>query len=373
MRMKNDADEIRAEDISRTEPESGMVFPGIRWEITSPENQGVDPIKLQRALTYLAHKTGKDGISEVVLVRNGRIIWQGDRATIPHNVWSCTKVFTSTILGLLIDQGKCSLDTLAKNHLEQLAPMYSGVTLKHFATMTSGYDGGGDQSRNPLNPTSPLFAPGTRFRYWDSAMNQFLNVLTRIAGEPARELFRRSVADPIGLAPEKWEWKDFGSFDGLLVNGGAGNLGKGIHISALEMARFGHLFLNRGEWAGRQLLSASWVDLATSPQVSADMPLFGKGTRDGPGRYGFNWWSNGIGRYGRRRWPAAPPQTYAARGFNNNRCFVIPEWKMVVVRQGQDGDISERTYNRLFKRLGKALATTAIMPGVRAFKKREFG
>ena len=80
----------------------------------------------------------------------------------------------------------------------------------HFATMTSGYRAVGDEpignykhgpSKTPLLPSeTPLFAPGTKFSYWDSAMNQFGHVLTRIADESIGELFQRRIADPIGMA-----------------------------------------------------------------------------------------------------------------------------------------------------------------------------
>jgi CubicO group peptidase (beta-lactamase class C family) len=353
--MKAEADILGTERSLRTEADASMAFPGSLWEEVSPETQNVHSGRLEKALSYLARKTGKDGVSEVVVIRNGRLIWRGDRSAVRHSVWSCTKSFAGTVLGLLIDQGKCSLDSLAKDYLPELAPGYPAVSLGHFTTMTSGYDGGGDQSEKPFTPTQPLFAPGTQFRYWDSAMNQFLHVLTRIAGEPAGDLFRRSIADPAGFDPDGWVWGNFGAIGGVLVNGGAGNKGKGIDISALEMARFGHLFLNHGCWAGRQLLSAKWVDLATAAQVPPSVPCSGKRSSDGPGRYGFNWWTNGPGRYGRRRWPSAPPGTYAAKGFNNNRCFVIPEWNMVFVRLGQDGNVNERVYDVFFKLLRKSV------------------
>ena len=122
-----------------------------------------------------------------------------------------------------------------------------------------------------------------------------------------------------------------------MVNGGAGNHDKHVKISARELARLGHLFLNRGRWGERQVLGASWVDAATSVQVPASTPLGHRESGiDGRGVYGLNWWVNGIGPDGTRKWPGAPAGTFAASGFNNNDLFVIPEWRMVVVRLGLD-------------------------------------
>ena len=122
------------------------------------------------------------------------------------------------------------------------------------------------------------------------------------------------------------------------------------------MARFGHLFLNKGNWDGRQLISRAWVEAATAVQVSPSTPwAHPESEIDGRGGYGFNWWTNGVGPDGRRRWPDAPPTTFAASGHNNNKLFVIPGWKLVVVRLGldeADGKIPDAVWSRFLAMLG---------------------
>lgn len=346
---------------------SASVFPGQDWEIATPESQGVDGAKLQEAVALLEKTVGKDGVHELVIVRNGRIIWQGDDIDKVHGVWSFTKSFTSTTLGLLIDDGKCTLDTKAKDVLPSMAAAYPEVTLRHFATMTSGYRATNDEpqgtythgpSNTPFVPNpEPLFTPpGTKFAYWDSAMNQFANVLTHLAGEPIEELFRRRIADPIGMNRAKWDWGDWGPVDGIVVNGGSGNKSGPMKISARETARFGLLFLNRGNWNGKQLISEGWVDEATRVQVPATLPPgHSKSEKEGPGEYGFNWWINGVKPDGKRKYPGAPPGTYCGAGHNNNRCFVIPEWNMVIVRLGLDGSTRDSVWSDFLAKIGKAL------------------
>jgi len=169
-----------------------MVFPGQSWQETEPEAQGVDSNKLKAAVSYLKDNSGSDGVKELVIIRNGRMIWKGTDIDKIHGVWSLTKSFTSTVLGLLIDDGKATLDTLSKDYVPSMTEVYPDVTLQHFTTMTSGYYAVGDKSsgsykhgpsRTPFNPAkTPLFKPpGSRYAYWDSAMNQFANVLTSIA------------------------------------------------------------------------------------------------------------------------------------------------------------------------------------------------
>ena len=213
---------------------SKMVFPDQRWQETEPEAQGVDLAKLKAAVSYLKDNSGPDGVKELVIIRNGYMIWKGTDIDKMHGVWSLTKSFTSTVLGLLIDDNKAALDKLAKDYVPSMAEVYPDVTLLHFTTMTSGYYAIGDEprgsykhgpSQTPFKPAQrPLFKPpGSRYAYWDSAMNQFANVLTRIADEPIEDLFKRRIADPIGMDRAKWDWGDFGKVDGLIVNGGSGN------------------------------------------------------------------------------------------------------------------------------------------------------
>jgi len=348
---------------------SEMTFPGEQWQQAKPESQDVDSAKLDEAVSYLKSNSGPDGVTELVIIRNGCMIWKGTNIDKVHGVWSLTKSFTSTVLGLLIDDGRATLDTLAKDYVPSMAEVYPDVTLRHFTTMTSGYYAVGDEPRGsykhgpsltPFSPAqTPLFKPpGSRYAYWDSAMNQFANVLTRIADEPIEDLFKKRIADPIGMDRTKWDWGDFGVIDGIVVNGGSGNGNKHIQISARELARFGHLFLNRGKWKDKQLISASWVDMATKPHVPASTPLEPLSGADGRGVYGFNWWANGIQPDGKRSWPGAPADTYSASGFNNNDMFVIPAWNMVIVRLGldeRDFPITDATYSTFLEKIGQAI------------------
>lgn len=149
--------------------------------------------------------------------------------------------------------------------------------------------------------------------------------------------FKHRIADPIGMNAEAWTWGDFGLVDGLRINGGSGNGGKHVQISARELARFGHLMLNRGRWRDRQLIPEDWVRQATSVQVPASMKnAWIKSGIVGPGQYGFNWWRNAPDADGKLTWPGAPEDTFAAQGHNNNKLYVIPSWQMVIVRLGLD-------------------------------------
>jgi CubicO group peptidase (beta-lactamase class C family) len=350
-----------------------MTFPGAAWEVVKPEGERLDSGRLRGAIDFLKGKVGHDGVKELVIVRRGRLVWQGDDADKVHGVWSCTKSFTSTALGLLIADGKCSLDTRAADLFPPLKEKYPAVTLRHFTTMTSGYRAVGDAeatggylhgpSDRPFEPAAPLFRPGEKFAYWDSAMNTFGLCLTAAAGEPLDALLKRRVMDPIGVDPAKWKWGDRGtvvlSGKKLEVNSGSGNGGGHVQISAREMARFGHLMLNEGKWKGRQLVPADWVKEATRVQVPADLPDgFPRSNIPGSGVYGYNWWVNGKKPDGRLRLADVPSRTFSANGHNNNRLWVVPEWGMVIVRLGRDQAdrrLTAEGENGFLKRVGEAI------------------
>ena len=125
-----------------------MAFPAKEWAKAAPQLQGVDPGRLADAVRYLEEHAGPDGVKRLVIVRRGRMIWSGSEADRRQPVASITKAFTSTAHGLLIADGKCTLDTLAREfNPEHLAERYPLVTLRHLATMTSGYDGVGGSLR----------------------------------------------------------------------------------------------------------------------------------------------------------------------------------------------------------------------------------
>jgi len=342
------------------------VFPGATWDSATPASQDLDPDALDAAMAYLASESGSAGVERALVVRHGYVVWDGGDTDHKQNTWSVTKVFVSTALGLLVDEGSCTVDDLAADYVRELSANYPDLTLGHLATMTSGYDAvGGAQTSTPFDPTTPMFSPGDAHAYWDAATNQFGNVVTRIAQEPLVELFKREIADVIGMDPARWSWGDWGSVGGFTVNGGAGNKSKGISTTARQLARFGLLYLNLGEWDGQQLLSPSWVVEATSVHVGASVPRDpDSSSSHGPGVFGYNWWVNGIEPDGERFWPGAPLGTYQAIGYNNNRLAVIPEWDMLVVRLGTDGSSFDHDeFSTFVSWLGQSVLSSNLFRG----------
>ena len=321
-----------------------MIYPETHWQTATPAAQGVDPDKLAEALRFVESMAGPDGIKQALVIRNGYLIWQNRDIDNRHIIWSCTKSFLSTCLGLLWDDGKCTPQTLARDYLPAMAADYPAVTLEHLATFTSGYEHAPD---NPYQPAKPMYPLGTALHY-SRQSDTLAYVLTMIAREPLAELFQRRIAGPIGMA---LEWKNAGQINGLTINGGAGMPESGVYTTAREMARFGWLYSNQGKWNGQQLISRRYIEYACRPRVSSSVPPYEPNGwyKILPGSYGLNWWVKGV------IWPHAPTGTFAAQGNLNNICLIVPEWKMVIVRFGMDNVVENERYDEMFRILSDGL------------------
>lgn len=307
-----------------------MVFPGASWQTATPESVLVDSQRLQVAVNELDRTA--NSINEMLIVRNGRVIWSGNNVDYAHHVFSVTKSFTSTALGLLIDDGKVTLDTLVKDVVPALSELYPEATFEHFVTHTSGYLAADetvplgadlDIPKQLFTPGTPLFeTPGSQFAYTGAAMDMLSNALTRIAGKPLQELFTERIGNSIGINPDGFDWREFEADDGVVVDGGSGYPDKGVSISASNAARFGHLFLNQGNWDGQQLISREWVDLATQVQVPTSVTLHPDSATDGPGLYGYGWWID-------QKW-------FDAAGYQYNYISASPSTGFVIARLGTE-------------------------------------
>ena len=339
-------------------PPRELVFPDRQWATARPAEVDLDSTALAAALDFLAGHCGADGTAETMVIRDGKVVWRGEQTDKVHDVWSCTKSFTSTLAGMLEADGTLDLEAPLARYEPLLEELYPTATARHFLTMTSGYDAAGknrwgepsaDWSVTPFEPTTPLFAPGTAFAYWDEAMIVFGRALTKTLGTSLENYAAEKLMTPIGIRDWQW-WSEEALPDGTPVNFG----GTGLKLCAEDHARFGLLFLADGRWGEKQILPRGWVGRATVNQVPADLPTAATDRRatTGSGRYGYNWWVI------RAAAGVSPVNAYFTSGLNHNVCLVVPAWNLVLVRQGTDGNPAigkHRLYSELLARLAPAI------------------
>lgn len=354
-----------------------LVYPDAEWHKATPDNQGIDSQKMHRALRAFHQQSGGVGSDEMVIIRNGRLIWEGPNADNVHEIYSCTKTFTSTVMGLLVTSNHIFEDDYAVQYLPTLDDNfhdYNKITLHQLATMTAGYAGimgSGWEFYNTdralhyryvqtyTMPGSPDFEAGSTMRYRDPQVHLLGYILTKVAGNSLENIFTNRVAYRIGM--KHFKWTNYGYRDGMFFNNPAGTPDDGqggVHSSARDLARYGLLYLSGGEWNGEKILAPAFVHRATSNQVPADLD---------PdyflcGRYGYYWWTNDVRADGARPMPSAPPGTYLAHGAGRNFIIIVPEWNMVIVRlspaPGGDisvGQCSEQILNTFLAQLGESI------------------
>jgi CubicO group peptidase (beta-lactamase class C family) len=181
----------------------------------------------------------------------------------PRPVYSVSKSFTSLAVGMAIDEGKLSLRDRVLDafpgRVQNPSPRLSALTLEHLLTMSRGHPefsrpAGVDEALSQPITTDP----GTRFVYDNGATFLASAMVTRAVGQRVREFLLDRLFRPLDIPDPAWET----SADGYTLGA------TGLEMSTGSLARFGQLLLQRGNWKGERLVSASWIDTATRAHIT---------------------------------------------------------------------------------------------------------
>jgi CubicO group peptidase (beta-lactamase class C family) len=279
--------------------------------------------------------TKKRGGPAGMILKGGKIVVQWGDTKRVDMTFSVTKSYLSTIAGLAIDKG---LINSANDPIVDYVwdGTYEGehnakITWEHMLTQSSDWSGSlfgmPDWSDRPPREggvddwsRSELHEPGTYFKYNDVRVNVLSYSLLQVWRQPLPQVLKEYVMDPIG-ASSTWRWMGYDhawvTIDGQKMQSvtGGGHSGGGVFISAEDHARFGLLFLNEGNWAGKQILSKGWVTAVQQPSQANES-------------YGYMWWLN----KGSRKWAGVDNEDiYYAAGFGGNYIVVDKKNDLVVV------------------------------------------
>ena len=307
-----------------------VVYPGKDWSTRIPEDAGLDAAKL-KALSEYAGGSG-------CVVRGGYMVYAWGDASRRQDVASAAKPVYTHFLIKAVEDGKiASLDERvikweARLNQTNKALGYKdrAITWRHLANQTSCYG---------LTEEA-----GTAFAYNDWQMALFWDTLfQRVYGagyeKVDTDVLHPKLTDLIGC-------QDNPTFMAF----GAGDRPGRLAISPRDFARFGLLYLRKGKWKDKQLISREHaVTAVTSPLPNSVPRTAGKaaemilgqrslGSRNIPdnqcdhdGSYSWLWWVNGVGRDGRHRWPGAPVDTYGCFGHDGMRALVVmPSLDLIV-------------------------------------------
>ncbi|HZU35740.1 MAG TPA: serine hydrolase, partial [Gemmataceae bacterium] len=281
---------------------------------SSPEGQGVSSADL---LAFVNAADKIDSMNSFMLVRHGQVVaegwWTPYEAQAPHELYSLSKSFTSTGIGLLISQGKLSLDDEVLKFFPEEAPARPSANLKAMRVRDLLCMSTGHQTEPPRPAheswvraflAHPVpFKPGTHFLYNTSATYMLSTIVQKITGTTLLDYLTPRLFEPLGIEKPTWQTSPQG------VSAG----GFGLSLRTEDIAKFGQLYLQKGQWHGKQVVPAWWVEAATARQTSNGSNPHS----DWDQGYGYQFWRC---RHG----------AYRGDGAFGQYCIVLPKQDAVV-------------------------------------------
>ena len=315
---------------------------GDGWEISTLNNSGIDTLLITRLVSQIQSKDF-DNIDALLIVKGGRLVldeyFNGYNASTKHKLWSCTKSFSSALIGVAIDQEKIksedeSIGIYLGNYAEELDVRKKAISIQNILEMGTGlrWDGDLSKSGRKLPYAEDMVAytldlpqdytAGKKFQYSSANSMLLAPVIFNSTGQQADEFAKETLFKGLGIKDYQWDkqaefWtktagdevpakkpnieydKDYAEFT---------NTATGLWMLPRDMAKFGQLYLNEGSWKGQQIISSLWVQKSITEQISGS-------------NYGLHWKLTEIGAY----------KSFYASGFGLQRIFVIPELDTVIV------------------------------------------
>jgi CubicO group peptidase (beta-lactamase class C family) len=309
-------------------PEEGLYFPdpdpNAQWETADPQTLGWD-LAAEAALDdFLLEK----GTKAFLILKDGRLAKETYFGSFKRDsIWywaSAGKTLTALCLGIAQEQGLVHLEDSSSDYLGEgwtsaAAEKEILISVRDQLSMSSGLD-----ETIAFDCTEPaclgyLEDAGLRWAYHNAPYTLLQNVVSQAASEPFTTFFKNRLRDPIGM--------DGGWFS----TNGYNNV---YFSTARSMARFGLLILGEARWSGTPVLSdAEYLEDMLQPSQEMNQS------------YGYLWWLNGQDSFmlpGSQvvfpgsLIPAAPEDTVAGLGKNDQKLYVVPSLGLVIVRMGED-------------------------------------
>ena len=308
-----------------TPTEEAMYFPpmtGTTWETKTPESLGWNTANIAALNTYLSDKHTKG----FIVLHNGKIVieeyYNGHNATLPWYWASAGKTLTSTVTGIAEQEGFLNSNNKVSYYIGTgwtSAPLAKEnlITCKNLLSMNSGLD---DTLGDDVSPANLQYVAdaGTRWAYHNVYV-KLQDVVAQATGQTWNTYFNTKLRDKIGMTGT---WIQDGDLS--------------VYWSTpRSMARFGLLALAKGNWNGTQIVNAAYLNSATTTSQSINQA------------YGYLWWLNGKTSYHLPQTqfqfsgtliPSAPADMYCALGKNDQKIYVVPSKKLVIIRMGDVAD-----------------------------------
>ncbi len=319
---------------------------------STPEAQGIESGDVLRFIDAADREI--DALHSFMLMRHGQVVAEGWWAPYApesnHVLYSLSKSFTSTAVGMAVAAGKLSIDDEVLKFFPDDAPTEVSNNLKamrvrDLLTMTAGHQDETSSAADKVSAKSFLahpvpHLPGTHFKYNTPATFMLSAIVQQQTGQNLVDYLRPRLFEPLGIENPVWD----NNFQGIALGG------YGLRVRTEDIAKLGQLYLQKGEWNGRQLIAEEWVELATSRQVSNGS----NPKSDWNQGYGFQFW--------RSRHNA-----YRGDGAFGQYCLVMPEQDAVIAITSGTGNM-QAVLDLIWENLLPAFRPVSLPPDPDAVK-----
>lgn len=328
---------------------------------STPEAEGISS---EAILEFLdAAGSSKHEFHSMMLLRHGKVIaegwWAPYRPDLKHTMYSVSKSFTATAIGLAVGEGKLSVN-------DKVAPFFSAelpkdvsanlaeLRIRDLLSMSVGQEpdptgmirSDSNWARVFLG-TPILHQPGSKFLYNSLATYMLSAIVQKVTGEKLLDYLTPRLFTPLGISGMDWEVDPSG------VNTG----GWGMRIKTEDMARFGQMFLQKGQWNGKQVVPAAWVEEASSLKI-IQHPEMSQAKRDSSD------WEQG---YCYQMWRCRN-NAYRGDGAFGQFIIVMPDQDAVVVFTAETSNMQEE-FNLFWKYIFPGFQPNALSANKKATAK----
>lgn len=298
---------------------------------STPEAQGIS----SSAITAFLKAANESGLEfhSFMIARNAKVVaegwWSPFKSEYKHTLYSLSKSFTSTAIGLLSDDGKLNIEDKVLSFFPDDAPAeisddLASMNIKHLLTMNSGHEVGTmpkmfdaeDGNYVKAFLAQPLsYTPGTHFLYNTGASYMLSAIVNKVAKQDTFDFLSERLFKPLNIVDADWQRDPKGISVG----------GYGLRVKTEDIAKLGQLYIQKGKWNGKQLLSEAWIAEATAKQTESN-----DGDSD---------WSQG---YGYQFWRCKPALGfYRGDGAFGQYCIVIPQKNTVIAINSESSDMQQ--------------------------------
>ena len=318
-----------------------------------PEKEGVSSESILRFLDEIA-KTEHE-MHSIMILRHGKVIaegwWDPYKPELKHTMYSVSKTFTSTAVGLAAAEKRLTLTDKVISFFpndvpDTISPYLADLEVRHLLSMTVGQDPDptfrvASQDTNWVKgflSTPILYNPGSKFLYNSLATYMLSAIVQKATGEKVIDFLQPRLFEPLGIAGADWETDPKG------INVG----GWGLRVQTEHMAKLGLLYLQKGKWNGKQVLPRQWVDEATTKKIE-QAPGLSQAARDSSD------WTQG---YCYQIWRSRH-NSYRGDGAYGQYILVLPEKDVVIAITSETKNMQDEL-NYVWKYLLPGIKTKAL-------------